>query len=55
MVKKTFPEAMDRLFNRMFVCRRCKTKIRAPNTKIIEGKVKCRRCNGKVLRPKRKK
>ncbi|MCX6707026.1 MAG: 50S ribosomal protein L40e [Candidatus Woesearchaeota archaeon] len=53
MVK--FPEANARMFRNVFVCRRCKAKIRTPNTKVIAGKVKCRRCNSKVLRPKRKK
>jgi len=50
-----FPEAMARQFKNMFVCRRCKTKIRAPNTKVIAGEVKCRRCNSRALRPVRRK
>jgi len=53
MVK--FPEAAARKFKNMFVCRRCKTKIRASNTKVIAGLVKCRRCNSRALRPVRKK
>ncbi|MBU0536524.1 MAG: 50S ribosomal protein L40e [Nanoarchaeota archaeon] len=53
MVK--FPEANARQFKNIFVCRRCKTKIRAPNTEIIAKRVKCRRCDCKNLRPKRKK
>ncbi|MDP2750000.1 MAG: 50S ribosomal protein L40e [Nanoarchaeota archaeon] len=53
MVK--FPEADARLMKNIFVCRNCKRKIRAPNMKVIAGKVKCRKCNGKVLRPVRKK
>jgi predicted Zn finger-like uncharacterized protein len=52
MVKKTFPEAMQRLFHRVFVCRVCKTKIRTDLAKIKEGKVKCRKCGSKILRPK---
>lgn len=50
-----FPEAMARKYKNMFVCRRCKTKIRATNIKVLSGSVKCRRCNGKVLRPVRRK
>ncbi len=50
-----FPEADTRLFKNIFVCKKCKTKIRAPNLKVLAGKVSCRRCNSKALRPKRKK
>ena len=53
MVK--FPEADARLFRNKFVCRRCKSTIRATNMKVIAGKVRCRNCLRKVLRPKRKK
>ncbi|MFH0870621.1 MAG: 50S ribosomal protein L40e [archaeon] len=50
-----FPEAEARKFRNMFVCRRCKTKIRAPTLQVIAGKIKCRKCDGKVLRPIKKK
>lgn len=50
-----YVEAEGRLFRNVFVCRRCKTKIRAPNMKVLAGKIKCRRCNSSTLRPKRKK
>ncbi|MEK6868171.1 MAG: 50S ribosomal protein L40e [Nanoarchaeota archaeon] len=50
-----FPEAEARLFKNKFVCRNCKTTIRATNMKILAGKVSCRKCNSKVLRPKKKK
>ena len=50
-----FPEAMDRRFKNMFVCRRCKTKIKAPTLKVIAGQIKCRKCDSKVLRPIKKK
>jgi len=50
-----FPEAAARYQKNMFVCKNCKTKIRAPNTKVIAGTVKCRRCNSRALRPVRKK
>lgn len=54
MVKKTFPEAMGRLFQRVYVCRVCKTKIRADSAKVKAGKVKCRRCGSRALRPKKR-
>ena len=53
MVK--YAEADSRLFKNIFVCRRCKSKIRAPNMKVLAGKVKCRKCNTSELRVKRKK
>ncbi len=53
MVK--FPEAEARLFRNKFVCRRCKSVLRAPSRKIAEKKVKCRKCDGKAFKPKRKK
>ena len=54
MVKKTFPEAMQRLYYRVFVCKVCKSKIRADPAKVREGKIKCRKCKSKDLRPKRR-
>ncbi len=53
MVK--FPEADARKFRNVFVCKVCKTKLRAPNVKIIQGKVHCRRCLSKAFRAVRKK
>lgn len=53
MVK--FPEADARMFKNKFVCRRCKTVIRAPSRKIAEKQIKCRNCAGKKFKPKRKK
>ncbi|HLC59024.1 MAG TPA: 50S ribosomal protein L40e [archaeon] len=54
MVRKTFPEAVARIFNRMYVCRHCKSKIRADPAKVRAGKVKCRNCGSRVLRSKKK-
>lgn len=54
MVKKIFPEAVQRLYHRVFVCRKCKSKIRADYAKVRDRKVKCRKCGSKDLRPKRK-
>lgn len=53
MVK--FPEAEARLFKNKFACKACKTVVKAPNLKVLSGKIKCRKCNGKYLRPLRKK
>lgn len=50
-----FEEAEARLFHRMFVCKDCKSKQRAPVLKVKEGKVKCRKCGSHNLRPIRKK
>ena len=54
MPKKVFPEAMNRLYNRVFVCRVCKHKIRADPAKVRAGKVRCRHCGSTDLRPKRR-
>jgi ribosomal protein L40E len=53
MVK--FEEANARYFRNIFVCRTCKSKVRAPNLKVLAGKISCRKCKSKALRPKRKK
>jgi len=50
-----FPEAINRIIGRVYVCRKCKTKIRASPQKVLLKKIKCRRCSSKALRPKRKK
>jgi ribosomal protein L40E len=53
MVK--FQEAEARLFRNIFVCKVCKSKIRAPSMKVLAGKIKCRKCGSKALRNVRKK
>ncbi len=50
-----FDEAEKRLFKNRFVCKKCKTVIRAPVMKVLAKKVKCRKCGSKDLRTKRKK
>lgn len=50
-----FDEAMARLFKNKFVCRVCKSAVRAPNMAVIEKKISCRKCKSKTLRPVRKK
>lgn len=54
MVKKIQPEALQRLFHRVFVCKVCKSKIRADPQKVRTGRVKCRKCGSRALRPKRR-
>ncbi len=49
------PEAEVRLFHNKFVCKRCKSVIKAPNLQVIAGKVSCRKCKSSALRPVRKK
>lgn len=49
-----FPEANTRLFARVFVCKRCKSKKRADNTKVLAGKVQCRKCGSSLMRIKKK-
>ena len=50
-----FPEADARMFNNVFVCRNCKSKIKASNLKVLAKKISCRNCGCKDLRPKKKK
>lgn len=52
MAKQKFPEAEERIFNRVFICMKCGTKNRADPLKVRNKKVKCRRCKRKVLRKK---
>jgi|TARA_Y100000310_G_scaffold343874_1_gene453620 predicted Zn finger-like uncharacterized protein len=49
------PEAQNRIFKNVFVCKKCQTKIKANPIRILEGKVKCRKCKKRALRPLRKK
>lgn len=53
MVK--FPEAEQRLFKDVFVCRRCKTKMKSSNMLVMAGVVKCRNCGRRALRPIKRK
>lgn len=50
-----FDEAKARLYKNIYVCRNCKSKIRAPTIKVLNGKIKCRKCASYALRVKRKK
>ena len=50
MAKQKFPEAEERLFQRVFICMKCGGKIRSDLIKVRQGKVKCRKCKSKRLR-----
>lgn len=50
-----FPEAAARLLDNIFVCRRCKSKVRTTNLRVLKGEVRCRKCSSKTLRPAKKK
>jgi len=43
-------EAQHRLFGNVFVCKKCKTKIRTDSNRVRNNMVKCRKCQGKALR-----
>ena len=53
MVK--FEEAMNRNYGRKYICKKCKTVIRADPLKVVVVKVKCRKCGFSKLRSPRKK
>jgi len=42
------------LYKNIFVCKKCKAKIRADPRKILEGKIRCRKCGKKAFRPIKK-
>lgn len=44
----------ERLFENVYVCMKCKAKVKAKPRKVRDGKVKCRKCGSKDLRPKSK-
>lgn len=50
-----FPEAAARILNNIFVCKRCKSKIRTTNLRVLKGEVSCRKCSSVALRPAKKK
>jgi len=50
-----FPEAAARKTQNIFVCKKCKSKIRTTNMKVMDGKASCRKCKSKALRTLRKK
>ena len=49
------PEAQNRMFKNVFICKNCYSKMRADPQKILKGKVKCRKCGKTAFRPPKKK
>ncbi|MEK6945861.1 MAG: hypothetical protein AABW63_03640 [Nanoarchaeota archaeon] len=49
------PEAQNRMYKNVFVCKSCHAKIRANPQKILKGKVKCRKCKKRAFRPLKRK
>ncbi|MDD2678373.1 MAG: hypothetical protein PHT91_00590 [Candidatus Nanoarchaeia archaeon] len=43
-------EAHHRLFSNVFICKKCKSKIRSDSNRVRNKMVKCRKCQGKALR-----
>ena len=49
------PAAQARLFKNIFICKKCKSRLRTEPLKVITGKVSCRKCKSKAFRPIKKK
>ncbi|MDD5331448.1 MAG: hypothetical protein PHE43_01320 [Candidatus Nanoarchaeia archaeon] len=49
-----FEEAINRNMKNIFVCRKCKSKIRTTMPKVLQKKAVCRKCKKAALRPLRK-
>lgn len=49
-----FIEATQRLFGNVFVCRKCKRKIRSSYQKVLQKKTSCRTCGAKAFRAVKK-
>lgn len=54
MAKLRDPVVDQRVFQNMFVCMKCNSKMRALPQKVKAKKIKCRRCGSKALRQKSK-
>jgi ribosomal protein S27AE len=48
-------EATTRLTKNVFICKNCKSKMRADHQKILQEKVKCRKCGKTAFRTPKKK
>ena len=48
------PEAEARLFKRVFICRKCKAKIKADSAKIRAKRILCRKCGSRDFKIKTK-
>ena len=45
-----FDATIGRLYRRVFVCKKCKSKLRTDISRVIAGSAKCRNCLGKSFR-----
>ena len=54
MASKMPAVVMRRKFDRVYVCRKCKAKIRTDVQKVLTGKARCKKCHSRYLRPKKK-
>jgi len=45
-----FPEATKRLFENVFVCKKCKSKIRSSYQKILSKSIVCKKCKCRTFR-----
>ena len=50
-----FQEAENRLFKNIFVCRKCKSRNRTTNLRVLAGKSSRRKCGSRAMKPVRKK
>lgn len=50
-----FPEAEARIMKNKYVCKKCKSVVKADALKVINEEVSCKRCSSRALRVKRKK
>ena len=49
----TFPQAENRLFKNVYICRKCESKTKIPINKVLANKAVCRKCGNKQVRPVR--
>ncbi len=54
MASKIPAVVLKRRFERVYICRKCKAKVRADVQKVLAGKVRCPKCHSRYLRPKKK-
>mgnify|MGYP001574250354 CR=1 FL=1 len=45
-----FDATIGRLFRRVFVCKKCKSKVKTDTVRVLAQSVKCRKCGGKAFR-----
>jgi len=53
-MSEKLPEAVARLFGRKWVCKNCKTVMRADSSKVRAKRLICKNCQKRNFRPKKK-